>query len=577
MIFWQKANTDLIAKALSELTYEGLLNPTATSANNYELVLGSAKYEFSGQKTIWDMLMINEKSILRNGSEKISAAEFFIDAQKELNLTDIILSNFIEELNNSLFCEVGVLQKQAKTSAEAMTELSGEEIQTYLSGHPKLLVTKGRLGWGVQEFDLYGPENERPVQFMWIAVKRELAHFSIDSNLSEEDLLKESFNENELEKIYKKINDLKINKEDYLFLPVHPWQWNRFIKIQFYKDIVTSDIVELGVFGDHYLPQISVRSFYNNDRPNRVDIKLPISILNTSAVRGIASKYMDIGNKLSHYLQNLCLKDELLKNVEVLVERGGCAFVQSDFNKIAEGPYRYKEYLGTVWRDSSSSKIKNNEMAVMTGSLFHRDHEGKSFLMGLINKSKLTPEVWLSKYFQLVVVPLYHLQAKYGVGLVAHGQNIMLKMTDFIPSGLIIKDFQGDLRLSQDSILLSDEKFEEISLKLDKLPAHYLIHDLITGHLVTVLRFISSTLLVSTNFSEMKFYRLLANELETYIKNNPVDKSIDLLAPTFNRVLVNKVRFEIGYSDSNLRPRPAVGKDLVNPLFLALNEGRGNT
>jgi aerobactin synthase len=39
------------------------------------------------------------------------------------------------------------------------------------------------------------------------------------------------------------------------------------------------------------------------------------------------------------------------------------------------------------------------------------------------------------------------------------------------------------------------------------------------------------------------------------------------------RVLVNKVRFKIGYADSHERPVPMVGDELLNPIVLGMNKG----
>lgn len=55
------------------------------------------------------------------------------------------------------------------------------------------------------------------------------------------------------------------------------------------------------------------------------------------------------------------------------------------------------------------------------------DKNGNSLVGLLVEKSLLTIEQWLEQYFRKVVVPLYHLQAQYGIGLVAHGQNTLLK------------------------------------------------------------------------------------------------------------------------------------------------------
>ena len=175
---------------------------------------------------------------------------------------------------------------------------------------------------------------------------------------------------------------------------------------------------------------------------------------------------------------------------------------------------------------------------------------------------------WLRAYFKTVVIPLYHLQLKYGLGLVAHGQNIVVRLTNFVPSGLFLKDFQGDLRISQ-ARPSSSPLLKTLQSHLDSLPPHYLIHDLITGHFVTVLRFISEVAFLSDGFSEIHFYQILAEELKKYLQEHAsleFDQDLGIFEKKYQRVLLNKVRFKIGYADSAERPLPMLGSQLSNPM-----------
>src|SRR5690606_9918911 len=105
-------------------------------------------------------------------------------------------------------------------------------------------------------------------------------------------------------------------------------------------------------------------------------------------------------------------------------------------------PYRYNELLGCVWRESVESVREDNEKAIPTAALLLRKRE-ESLLALYIKKSNISERQWIRHYFQSVIIPLYHLQLQYGVGLVAHGQNTILVLKNNIPSPLIIKDFHG--------------------------------------------------------------------------------------------------------------------------------------
>lgn len=570
---WQTVNLNLIAKSIGELCYEQILTAVKLSGNEYAIDLQSGdRYTFKAWMGIWDHMRVDPKSIRKNGSNDISAGQFFIDAKADLEMTDIVLGNFLEEMHNSLFGDLALLAKQKGVSVDSMTSMSGEEVQAYLNGHPKILLSKGRVGWGAREMENFAPESEKGVSLHWIAVKKGLVESSFDDQMNAEKLLLQSFDKNEMERFHEILKEKSINFDDFYFMPVHPWQWNRFINIQYHAQIVAGDIVSLGILGDDYVPQISIRTLSNRHNPEKLDIKLPLTILNTSAIRGIPARYISVGAKLSRHILGLCHEDELLKKykTDVLVEKAGMSVKHELFSQIEGVPYRYNEFLGTVWRESMASKQGPGELAILTGSLFYQDLEGNSLVGAYIKKSGLSKQDWLKEYFKVVILPLYHLQLKYGLGLVSHGQNIILKMKDFRPHNVILKDFQGDLRLAQNSVLLERSDFSEIAAKLDKLPANYLIHDLMTGHMVTVLRFVSEVMEESDGLKEIEFYEILASVVSEYLEGKTIDPELNFLNESVHRVLLNKVRFKIGYGDSSERLKPMVGSDLVSPIFLGL-------
>ncbi|KHD89646.1 MAG: siderophore biosynthesis protein IucC [Bdellovibrio sp. ArHS] len=573
---WNTINSRMIAKSLQELTYEQVLNPRAldkrdeTTVGAYELKLSSGvHYSFTAWRGVWTDLKVQASSILRNGQRVPDAGQFFIDIQKETGMDDIILANFLEEMHNTLYADLNILQRSRHFTSHQLTSMNGEELQSFLQGHPKILLNKGRMGWSAADQELYGPEFKKPIQFIWLAVDRTLCLAGLDEDLQQEDLLKECMQN--LSDFKKELAKKSVDEAKYFFLPVHPWQWERYIKIQFASFLHSGHIQCLGFWGDHYVPQISLRTFSNISRPEKLDVKLPITILNTSAIRGIPGKYMRQGPALSRALTKLCRDDEQLASVCVLEEKAGLSVTHPLYQKVSAAPYRYHEFLGVLWRQSSAFHLRHDEKAILAGSLFHVDENGQSLMGAYVQSSGLSMSEWLTCYFKNIVIPLYHLQVRYGVGLVAHGQNVVVRLKNHTPTGIFLKDFQGDLRLSQDSKVLSE-------FDLTRLPKHYLIHDLLTGHLVTVLRFISETLQECDMYPEDEFYALLGQCLQKYgqdnaaLTNAPDFQSIDLLQEKFHRVLVNKVRFKIGYADSAERPLPILGDDLINPIARSLKK-----
>ncbi|HYX32674.1 MAG TPA: IucA/IucC family protein [Oligoflexus sp.] len=575
---WILVNQRLVAKAIAEMSFEQLLKP-ALEEDGYSLALSSGvRYRFTAWVTIWDFLRIEAVSLRRQplGSmawdEVTSAGQFFLDAQAETAMDDIILGNFMEEMHRTLFADMKLLSLQRNHSSASMIEMDGDTLQGLLDGHPKALLNKGRMGWGSPDLDRFAPESMPSFQLFWIAVSRETVEQSKHPAWTSEQLLDDSMQADERVRFQQTILALDVSPERYEYMPVHPWQWEQVIEQQFAGAIAFRSIVPLGLFGDRYRPQTSLRTMSNVDRPECLQIKLSISILNTSCVRGLPARYVAVAPQLSLWLAQICERDPLLQRsgARVLQDVASMHRQHEHYIQVKEAPYRYHEYLGVVWRESSQARLQRGEQAVITAALFQKDAQGEALLVHWLERSGLNLEAWLRAYFQVVVIPLYHLQCKYGIGMVAHGQNTVLRLDQGRPVGMYLKDLQGDLRIIDEDWPELETLAPTIRAKLTRLPAHYLIHDLQTGHFITVLRFLSATLYETMRYSEESFYQILTEALEAYGKSQPElaerIRQRSLLEPTMIRVLINKVRFKIGYADHAERPVPALGTELINPL-----------
>lgn len=567
-----RANAELIAKAIGELYYEELLKPELFENSRYHLGLGEVSYTFKARETIWSSLSVEASTISRwPESELLSAAQFFIDIKEIHQMGDITLGNFLEELGNTLAREVEILARVENIAAADLLAMTETELQSYLSGHPKILLNKGRLGWGVADSNHYSPEAAPRFKLHWVALKKDLATKSFAPGESMESILLECMDEGELQRLKSCAEALGADADHYCYLPVHPWQWDHVIQIQFAHEFATNSLIDLGVFGDDFGPQVSLRTLTNLSRPSRLDVKLPLTILNTSAIRGLPGHYIKAGVELSDLVADLAHEDPLLNQsgLDVLKERAGIAYTNAHYRQVAEAPYRYHELLGVTWRESATYKSEcQGERALMTGALLFAGDKGEALIGEIIERSKLKVSEWLRLYFKHVVTPLYHLQIKHGLGLVSHGQNIILRLKDWCPCGVFIKDFGGDLRLAANF----KERYQDMASfnALTTLPPNYLIHDLYTGHFITTLRYLSSLMSKCNYISELDFYTLGAEVLSDYLNKYPTHDAPNLLAPTFERVLVNAVRFDIGYGDSAQRPVPKLGSALKNPLYLGL-------
>lgn len=542
-----------IARAISELIYEEVLELKVQTSTRGS-VLGL--YQFDFKMGLWGSPWIDPHSLVSVRGEKLRLEQFLIDCGHKLKWEDHFLDKFLEENLSSLFSEA---QQNALgfPRFSDLLEMNETQRSRFYPGHPKIIARKSRQGWSSEDAKLYSPESQNPFQLFWLLVHRDLCHSSGKAHNSY--TLEQSFENEERQKVQDQLRQ----HPNYLLVPVHPWQWSEKIEILFQQEIFEGLIKPLGLLGDHYLPQISLRSLSNHSRPLKNDLKLSVSILNTSAIRGLNHDQLDKAPLFSAAIKELIARDEYLQQlgVQVQAEPASLYVKHPYFNRKSAGPYQLKELLGVSWRESLASL--KNELCLMSGGLQTIDPKtDESLLEYMIQKSGLDAQAWLELYAQKVVNPLFHLMSQYGVGVVAHGQNIQVGFKNFAPSSLVFKDFGGDIRCSD----AAPEALKKIS-SAQHLPPQYIVHDLFTGHFVSVLRFLSLQLSRKHLLKEERFYQIFQNALKDYCQNYPENSALyPLFEAKMPKVLLNPVRFKYGYSDQNQRFSPLLGTALDNPL-----------
>ena len=556
---YNKVSRDLICKSIEELIFEEALCPVLENSTYVLRPSDSITYSFIASEGSWGNLKINRESLVKenitNGRLPLRFESFFIEFKNVLEIDDDTLTRYIEEGRRTIFSDMIYLDQIEKMDLSTLTEASFKDVDRLLPGHTKLIMNKGRIGWSENDIHKYSPEVGNNFQMRWLAVKRKYLDTGMSKDLDPMSLVDKS--------VFQRARSLK--DRDYLFIPVHPWQWDSYIKIQFQELLLNGEMIDLGKGVELYQAQSSLRTLSSQIVGHGYDLKVSLSILNTSCVRGIPGKYIKNGHEISNFMVDLLRKDDFLNEKCSCLEEYSALRVRDDyFESLENASYRFHELLGCIWRESVDSKITTNEKALPTAGLLIEN--SRDILINcLIKKSGLSPEEWMTKYFEVVVLPLYHLQCVHGVGLVAHGQNTILVHDDGVPSRLIIKDFHGDLRLNYSS----PHRRNKISKALELLPDHYLIHDLFTGHFITLLRFLSKKLDEEKILSEDKFYFNLMKVIQNYHNRygTPKNDEVNLLKSKIEKVLVNRVRFAAGYSETSVRLKPMLGREIANPLL----------
>ncbi|WP_394135610.1 IucA/IucC family protein [Aliivibrio fischeri] len=577
---WPAANRKMVAKLISELAYEQAFK---IEQNNQGYILrldDGVCYQFLGKTNIWGQIVIEPTSLIRKQkslNSDVLATQFMIDIQRVINIGDESLAEHFEDLNATLLGDCKLAQRKMNMSANELAFLSCEQQQLLFNGHPKFAFNKGRRGWGIKDLSLYAPEAERAFQLTWVAVHESILEKATNNKVDWKHLVLSAVTNTELHVMNSQLSSFNVDSSEYTFVPVHPWQWEQKLSILFSREIAEKTLVYLGEFGDDFLPQLSIRTLSNVTRPESYDIKLPLTIMNTSCYRGIPGRYILAGPIASDWLDSIFKSDSLFvdKKAEVLQEPAAGFVAQADYKRLIDAPYRYHELLGVIWRESAQSKLGENESAILMAALMESDESGVPLISEYIQASGLSIEAWLDKLFDAVVIPFYHLLCKYGVSLIAHGQNVTLVMEDGVPKRILLKDFQGDMRLVERDIPEQEDLEPLVKEVTVKLPEELIIHDLQTGHFVTVLRFISP-LVDTLGLSEIEFYRVLAQRVHTYMAMTPEYKDrferLDLFKPRILRIGLNLAKFRHSTDSSASRMLPDMDDKVDNPLYIALNQ-----
>lgn len=316
---WQRVNRQMIAKILAELEYERTLQ-AEQHGEQWRILLGDAQYSFSAERGIWGWLHIDPATLTCDQSP-LAADQTLRQLAQVLKMDDAQVAEHLEDLYATLRGDMQLLSARHGMSAQDLIALDADALQCLLAGHPKFIFNKGRRGWGLTALHQYAPEYQGQFQLHWVAAKRGSFVWCADEEYSLDNLLNSAMDSAERQRFDRRWRELKLT-HDWIPVPLHPWQWQQKIALHFLPQLAEGDLVELGEFGDSYLAQQSLRTLTNISRRSAFDIKLPLTIYNTSCYRGIPGKYISAGPAASRWLQQIFTEDDTLSasGAEILGE-----------------------------------------------------------------------------------------------------------------------------------------------------------------------------------------------------------------------------------------------------------------
>ncbi|EPC02216.1 hypothetical protein L861_16025 [Litchfieldella anticariensis FP35 = DSM 16096] len=313
-------------------------------------------------------------------------------------------------------------------------------------GHPYHPSYKSRIGFTLADNAEYGPEFQRDIRPVWLAIAIGDCKVSASVAIQPGNFLREELGEATWQRFRKVLVDQGKRPQDYAFLPVHPWQWSRSILLNYHSELAAGRIVYLGQAQDAYRAQQSIRTLANATCRQKAYLKLALSITNTSTSRILAAHTVQNSARISDWLHDLVARDRDARHTGVVILREVLGVAYDD-SRLADSR-RALAYgsLGAVWRESLHRYLKDGERALAFNGLTQLAGSGMPMIDGWIRQYGVV--AWTQQLLDVTVTPLIHMLYAHGIGLEAHGQNILLIHRNGWPERIALKDFHDGVRYS---------------------------------------------------------------------------------------------------------------------------------
>ncbi|MEZ3178239.1 IucA/IucC family siderophore biosynthesis protein [Streptomyces pimonensis] len=546
---WARANRLLVRKALAEFAHERLITPEATGDGGYVVRSddGLTRYAFTATLRALDHWVIDADSITRHRGDAeldLAALDFFIELQKSLGLSEEILPVYLEEISSTLSGTCYKLTKPQVPAAE-LIDAGFQAIETGMTeGHPCFVANNGRLGFGVHEYLSYAPEAANPVKLVWLAAHRSRAAFTAGAGITYESFIRQELGEETVEGFHGVLREQDRDPDDYLLVPVHPWQWWNKLSVTFAAEVARGHLVCLGEGDDEYLAQQSIRTFFNTSHPEKHYVKTALSVLNMGFMRGLSAAYMEATPAINDWLARLVDNDPVLRatGLSIIRERAAVGYRHLEYEQATDRYSPYRKMLAALWRESPVPSLEDGESLATMASLVHVDHEGRSFAGALIERSGLAPAEWLRHYLRAYYVPLLHSFYAYDLVYMPHGENVILVLEDGVVRRAVYKDIAEEIAVMDPTAVLPPE----VSRIRVEVPDDTKLLSIFTDVFDCFFRFLAANLAEEGVLDEDGFWGTVAEVTREYQASVPelADRfaRYDMFAPEFALSCLNRLQ-----------------------------------
>ncbi|PSH22419.1 IucA/IucC family protein [Yersinia pseudotuberculosis] len=583
LVLWQKVNRLHLCKAISEFSHECLLapqrmtdHPDSEGYDHYRLAAPDkpANYVFRARRLALDHWLIDPDSLHKTVNEKstdLDSLSFIIEFKRQLGISERVLPTYLEEITSTLYSSA-FKHHRAGISATALVNASFQIIEKeMMEGHPSFVANNGRIGFDVQDFQRFSPEAASDVHLVWLAAHKSKAHFACIEQLDYAKLMEQELGAEVLAEFEQQLMTRDCNPQDYVLMPVHPWQWQNKLTSIFAADIANQRLVFLGQGKDTYQAQQSIRTFFNRSQPQRYYVKMALSILNMGFMRGLSPYYMATTPGINEWLFDLVAGDKILQayGFKILREVASIGFRNSYYEQAITGDSAYKKMAAALWRENPLQLIQPGQQLMTMAALLHFDQEGKALLPALIDASGLSTQQWLERYLRSYLSPLLHCLYVYDLMFMPHGENIILVLQNAVPQHIFMKDLAEEILVLNTEADLPEKARRIIVDMPDEMKTLTILSDVFDG----VFRYLAAVLDQQGGYLERYFWADVAACIRQYQQQHPELAAkfacYPLFTPKIKRCCLNRLQLTNNQHMLDLADPVQsfqFADDLINPL-----------
>ncbi len=427
-----------------------------------------------------------------------------------------------------------------------LSDLNAQEIPTHLhrhrlgvsaletalvEGHPYHPCFKSRSGFSDADHRSYGPEGGNSFHLQGLLVDRSLAL----ETLPNRDFWLHELGAQEWQRLISVVSEHGISFDSHCLLPLHPWQWQSVKDHALVRDWINQgQLHHIGPISAPYRATQSVRTLMNAEQPERAHVKTALAMRNTSSMRVLDPENVAVAPAISRWLAQVIDSDPLFATQYPLS-------ILPEYASIIVGrDTALAGHLAAIWRKSPEGLgLPATEMMPLN-ALAMIEPSGTPLIAPWIDTYGV--DAWVDQLLQTVVLPIWHMMVAHGIGLEAHGQNLILRHTNGWPTGLIARDFHDSLEyvapllsrpdLCPDLAAL-DPVFADAPLdQYHQMAEAEALRELVMDTLfVFNLADVSHLLMQHYGFDEARFWRAARRQLDAYAQAHNLSERQAKFAP----------------------------------------------